>query len=189
LAFSRRDKLGAPAKERCMPPSERLVTALNEQLGREFAAAHQYVAIGAFYDARTYPQLAKFFYDQADEERGHAMKIVNYLLESGVQLDLGQVAAPRGAFEDHVEPIRLALEQERANTVAIGELFEIARATKDAASEVFLQWFVEEQVEEEAEMESLLQVAERVEQLPMMLEEFIARDGDKLNRARRPATG
>jgi ferritin len=170
-----------------MPPSERLVAGLNEQVAREFAAAHQYVAIGAFYDAQTYPQLAKFFYEQASEERDHAMKIVNYLLESGGQFNLGEVPAPRGSFDDHVEPIRAALEQERENTVAIGKLFDTARETRDHAGEVFLQWFVEEQVEEEAAMESLLKVAERVREFPMMLEEFVARDGDKLGAARGPS--
>jgi ferritin len=172
-----------------MPPSERLVAGLNEQVGREFAAAHQYVAIGAYYDTQTFPQLAKFFYEQADDERKHAMKMVNYLLESGGKLDLGQVPAPRGSFEDHVEPIRAALEQERANTIEIGKLFDTARETRDHASEVFLQWFVEEQVEEEATMESLLQVAERVRDFPMMLEEFVARDADNLGAARGPSSG
>src|SRR5688572_20097593 len=152
-----------------MPPSERLVAGLNEQVGREFAAAHQYVAIGAYYEAQTFPQLAQFFYEQAEEERKHAMKMVNYLLESGGRIELSEVPAPRGTFEDHVEPIQVALEQERANTVGIGKLFEAARETRDHASEVFLQWFVEEQVEEEAEMESLLQVAERVREFPMMV--------------------
>lgn len=172
-----------------MPPSERVVAGINEQIGREFAAAHQYVAIGAFYDAQTYPQLAKYFYEQAEEERTHAMKMVNYLLESGAKLDLGQVPAPRGSFDDHVEPVRIALEQERANTVAIGKLFDGARESRDHASEVFLHWFVEEQVEEEAAMESLLQVAERVREFPMMLEEFVSRDGGSLGKARGPSAG
>ena len=172
-----------------MPPSERLVAAFNEQIAREFAAAHQYVAIGAYYETQTFPQLAKFFYQQAEDERGHAMKMVNYLLESGGRLALGDVPAPRGAFDDHVEPIGVALEQERANTVSIGKLFDTARETRDHASEVFLHWFVEEQVEEEATMESLLQVAERVRDFPMMLEEFVAREGDDLGGARGPVTG
>jgi ferritin len=169
-------------------PSERLVAGLNEQVRREFAAAHQYVAIGAYYDAQTFPRLAKLFYEQADEERGHAMRIVNYMLESGAELDLGNIEAPRGRFGDHVEPIRLALEQERENTAEIGKLFDVARETRDTATEVFLQWFVHEQVEEEAAMESLLQVAERVREFPMMLEEFVARDGDKLGTARGPTS-
>jgi ferritin len=117
------------------------------------------------------------------------MKMVNYLLESGGRLNLGEVPAPRGTFGDHVEPIRLALEQERGNTVEIGKLFDAARETRDHGSEIFLQWFVEEQVEEEAVMESVLQVAERVREFPMMLEEFVARDGDSLGGARAPEAG
>ena len=167
-------------------PSERFVAALNEQIAREFAAAHQYVAAGAWYEGQTFPQLAKFFYEQADEERGHAMRMVNYLVESGVQPKIGSVSAPQGSFDDHIAPVRLALDQEKTNTVEVGKLFDVARETRDHASEVFMQWFVEEQVEEEATMESLLVVAERVRQFPMMLEEFLARDGDSLGSGRSP---
>jgi ferritin len=162
-------------------PSERFVEALNNQIGREFNAAHQYMAVGAYYDRETFPRLAKFFYAQAEEERGHAMKMVNYLRDTGADLRLGEVRSPRTSFADHVEPISLALESERKVTVAISGLFEIARETNDYASESFMQWFVDEQVEEEAMMEALLQVAERVREYPMMVEEFLARDGDELS--------
>ena len=161
-------------------PSERFVEALNEQIGREFRAAYQYTAVAAYYDRLTFPRLAKFFSDQADEERGHAMKMVGYLRDTVADLRLGEVASPRTSFSDHVEPIRLALEHERKVTVSISGLFEIARETNDYASESFMQWFVDEQVEEEATMEALLQVAERVREYPMMVEEFLARDGDEL---------
>jgi ferritin len=161
-------------------PSERFVEALNDQIGREFNAAHQYTAVGAYYDRDTFPRLAKFFYEQADEERGHALKMLNYLRDTGAELRLGEVKAPRTSFADHVEPIRLALESERKVTLSISALFQIARETSDYASESFMQWFVDEQVEEEATIEALLQVAERVRQQPMMLEEFLARDRDEL---------
>lgn len=160
-----------------MPPSERFADALNAQIGREYAAAHQYTAIASWYDAETFPRLAQFFYDQAEEERGHARKMTDYLLETGQTVRLGEVAAPVNDFPDHVEPIRLALDQERKVSVEIDKLFEIARETRDHASEIFLQWFVTEQVEEEDSIGSLLQVAERVREFPMMLEEFLARDG------------
>ena len=158
-------------------PSERFIDALNEQIGREFAASHQYVAVASHYESETFPRLAKFFYKQAEEEREHAMKMVQYLLDAGGRPSLGQIAAPRSDFEDHIAPIRLVLEQERTNSVEIGKLFEIARDTRDHASEVFLHWFIDEQVEEESTMESLLQVAERVREYPMMLEEYVAREG------------
>jgi bacterioferritin B len=161
-------------------PSERFVNALNDQIGREFNAAHQYTALAAYYDRLTFPRLAKFFYGQAEEERGHAMKMVDYLRDTGAELRLGEVAAPRTDFADHVEPIKLALESERKVSVAIAAIYEIARETNDYASESFMQWFVDEQVEEESTMEDLLQVAERVREYPMMLEEFLARDGDDL---------
>jgi bacterioferritin B len=162
-------------------PSERFVEALNEQIGREFNAAHQYTAVAAYYDRETFPRLAKFFYEQAEEERGHAMKMVGYLRDTGSDLHLGEVASPKTSFTDHIEPIKLALEHERKVTVSISGLFEIARETNDYASESFMQWFVDEQVEEEATMEALLQVAERVREYPMMVEEFLARDADELS--------
>jgi ferritin len=161
-------------------PSERFVNELNDQVARELAAAHQYTAVGAYYDRETFPRLAKLFYDQADEERAHAMKMVNYLRDTNSPLRLSEIKAAKTDFEDHVAPIALALENEKKTTVRIGKLFEIARETDDYASESFMQWFVDEQVEEEATMDALLQVAERVREYPMMLEEFVARDGDEL---------
>jgi ferritin len=95
-------------------------------------------------------------------------------------VELGEIAAPRTAFADHVEPIRVALEQEQGVTVSIARLFEMARDTRDYASESFMQWFVDEQVEEEAAIQGLLDVAERVRDFPMMVEEFLARDADSL---------
>jgi ferritin len=161
--------------------SERFVDALNAQIGREFAAAHQYTAIGAYYAAETYPQLTKFFYAQAEEEREHAMKMVNHLLDRNAKVDFSEVSAPQTDFADHVAPIRLALAQEQQVTVHIAELFEVARDTRDYLAEQFLHWFLEEQVEEEASMSDLLAVAERTREIPVLLEEYLAREtpGDK----------
>jgi len=156
--------------------SELFVDALNAQIGREFSAAHQYLAVGAYYSAETFPRLAEFFYRQADEEREHAMKMVNYLIDRDAQPQIGPVQAPTTTFADHVEPIRIALEQERSVTVRISELFEIARQTRDYQSEQFMLWFLEEQVEEEASMGDLLAVAERTRAVPMLLEEYLARE-------------
>jgi bacterioferritin B len=156
--------------------SERFVDALNAQIAREFTAAHQYVAVGNYYTAETFPRLASFFYKQAEEEREHAMKMVNYLLDRDATPDIGAVQAPRQSFGDHVEPIKVALEQERKVTVQISELFEIARDTRDYQGEQFIQWFLEEQVEEEASMSDLLAIAERTRTVPMLLEEYLARD-------------
>jgi ferritin len=79
-------------------------------------------------------------------------------------------------FDDHIAPIRMALEQERRVSGQIGDLFAVARKEGDYLSEQFVQWFLKEQVEEEATMVELLDVAERTKDFPMTLEEFIARE-------------
>ena len=157
-------------------PTERFIEALNEQIANEFSAAHQYTAIGVYYEAETFPRLARFFSDQAEEERGHAMKMVRYLLDSGAPVMLREVAAPATEFADHVAPIKAALEQERRVTAQIGKLVDVARESNDHASEQFMRWFVEEQIEEEATMNELLTVAERTRDLPVLLEEYLARE-------------
>jgi ferritin len=158
-----------------MPP-DRVVTALNDQVAAEFAAAHQYTAVAVHYDARSFPRLARFFYDQATEERAHAMMIVKYLTDTGADVRFGEVPAPQDEFADHVAPIRLALEQERSVTGSIARIAEITREESDHVSEQFIQWFLREQVEEEATMSEVLDVAERVRDFPMTLEEYMARE-------------
>jgi ferritin len=157
-------------------PAQPFVDALNEQIANEFAASHQYVAIAVHYEAETFPQLARFFYAQAIEERNHAMMMIKYLVDTNARVSFAEVSAPRMEFTDHVAPIELALDQERSVSGRISEIFELARQERDYLSEQFMQWFLKEQVEEEATMNELLDVAERVRDLPMELEAFIARE-------------
>jgi bacterioferritin B len=157
-------------------PAARFVDALNAQLAREFGASQQYVAAAVHYDAQTLPRLAAFFYRQAVEERGHAMMMVRYLLDAGAEVTVTGIEAPRTEWSDALEPISMALEQERGVTESIDELMTIARDERDYASEQFVSWFVKEQVEEEATMSSLLAVAERCRDDLMQLEEYVARE-------------
>ena len=153
----------------------RFPQALNEQVGRELAASHQYVAIAVHYDAETLPQLAAHFYRQAVEERNHAMMMVQYLLDSGSDVTLGAVDAPRTDFPDLVEPVRLALEQERRVTEQIKELVALAREENDLVGEQFLHWFLQEQREEIASMSELLAIVERARDNLLLVEEYLAR--------------
>ena len=157
-------------------PAESFVDALNDQVANEFAASHQYVAIAAHYEAQTMPQLADFFYRQAVEERGHAMMMVKYLLDTDSPVKLREVAAPKTDFTDHIAPIKLALEQEKIVSDQISDLFKTARDAGDYLSEQFVQWFLKEQVEEVATMTELLDIADRTSEIPMQLEEYIARE-------------
>jgi ferritin len=157
-------------------PAPEFVDKLNEQIGSEFAASQQYVAIAVAFEAKTLPRLAAFFYRQAVEERNHAMMMVQYLLDAGVDPQIPGVAAPTGGFGDIVAPVSLALEQERRVSEQINALARAAREQGDYASEQFMQWFIKEQVEEVATMSDLLKVVERSRDNPMLAEEFLARE-------------
>jgi ferritin len=158
-------------------PDASLVRQLTEQIGHEFSASHQYVAIAVHYDGDTLPRLAAFFYAQALEERNHAMMIVQYLLDAGVQPEFPGVQAPQSAFADVVEPVALALAQERRVSEQINALAALAREQGDYASEQFMHWFIKEQVEEVASMSDLLRVVERARDDPLRAEEYLAREG------------
>jgi ferritin len=157
-------------------PAPEFVSRLEEQIANEFAASQQYVAVAVHYDAETLPRLAAFFYAQALEERNHAMMMVQYLLDAGVDPEIPGVAAPTGGFGDIVAPVSLALEQERRVSEQINALAGAAREQGDYASEQFMQWFIKEQVEEVATMSDLLKVVERSRDNPMLAEEFLARE-------------
>ena len=157
-------------------PAPEFVSRLEEQIANEFAASQQYVAVAVHYDAETLPRLAAFFYAQALEERNHAMMMVQYLLDAGVDPQIPGVAAPTGGFADIVAPVSLALDQERRVSEQINALAGAAREHDDYASEQFMQWFIKEQVEEVATMSDLLKVVERSRDNPMLAEEFLARE-------------
>ena len=157
-------------------PEQAFIDRLHEQIGHEFAAAQQYVAVAVHYDAETLPRLAAFFYAQALEERNHAMMMVQYLLDTDAAVTIPAVAAPRSDFGDLVAPVQLALDQERSVTEQINGLVRIAREENDFASEQFMQWFIKEQVEEVATMSDLLAVVTRNRDDMEDIEEYVARE-------------
>src|ERR687894_672348 len=157
-------------------PADTFVAKLNEQIGHEFAAHQQYVACAVYYDAETLPQLSRFFYRQALEERDHAMMMVQYLLDADEAAIVPGVAAPQVAFADMVAPVALALAQEKRVTEQINALAALARRESDYTSEQFMQWFIKEQVEEIATMSDLLRIVERSQDDPMEIENWMARE-------------
>lgn len=151
--------------------------AVGEQIGREFAASQQYIAIAVYYDAETLPQLAAHFYRQAVEERNHAMMLVQYLIDAGEPVKIPGVEAPETDFADAVAPVALALEQERTVTQQIASLVELAREENDLVGEQFLHWFLQEQREEVSSMSSLLAVVTRAADSNLLLvEEYLSRN-------------
>ncbi len=157
-------------------PAAPFVERLNEQIGHEFAAHQQYVAIAVHYEAETLPRLASFFYAQALEERNHALMMVRFLLDQDIDPTIPGVAAPESSFADVVAPVMTALDQERRVTEQINALAGLAREHQDYTSEQFMQWFIKEQIEEVATMSALLRVVERSQDHPMDIEDYLARE-------------
>jgi ferritin len=154
----------------------RFADQLNAQIGNELSAHNQYLACAVHYDALTMPRMAAFFYGQALEEREHALMMVQYLLDTDAEVTIPGVEAPRASFADVVEPVQLALEQEKRVTEQINGLLRIAREESDFASEQFMQWFIKEQVEEVATMNDLLAVVTRNRDDIEDIEEYVARE-------------
>lgn len=148
---------------------------LAHQVGNEFAASQQYIAIAVWFHGQDLPQLAKHFYRQSLEERNHAMMMVRYILDRGLKIAIPGVEPVRNDFNRVEEPLALALAQEQEVTENIKELFAAARAENDALGEQFMLWFLKEQVEEVASMTTLLNIARRADNL-FDIENFLARE-------------
>ena len=169
--------------------SSKFVSLLREQVRHEFNASQQYIAIAVWYDSHDLPQLAAHFYRQAAEERHHALMIVQWMLDRELTVTIPGVDEVRGEFATIVEPIALALNQEKTVTDQIKALFATARAEGDFLGEQFMLWFLKEQVEEVASMTTLLNVAQRAINDWFDVETYLAREdvGDGGNDASAPA--
>jgi len=138
--------------------SKELAKAFNEQIGHEFGASMQYVSIAAHFTRSKLTLLAKLFIEQADEEKQHAMKFVQYLLDTQGELKIPAIPAPTAAFATAEAAAKAALDWEMEVTRQITELMELAVKQRDYLAQSFLQWFVDEQLEEVVKMDRLLTV-------------------------------
>ena len=138
--------------------SRELAQAFNEQIGHEFGASMQYVSIAAHFHGRQLTLLGKLFLDQAEEERLHAMKFVQYLLDTKGDLQIPAVAAPKPTFASAEDAVAAALAWEQDVTRQIGQLMDLAVKESDYLAQSFLQWFIDEQLEEVVKMDRLLSV-------------------------------
>lgn len=161
-----------------MPVAPDVIESLNAQLGRELEAHLQYLAISSWFDAEGLPELSGFFARQAAEEHEHAMKFLAYVQDVGGPVVIPALSAPKPAFESAEEAVATSLEAEEDVTARIDAIMDQAIATRDHATQAFLQWFVTEQVEEVSTMSELLQVTRRAgEGNLLLLEDYVARLG------------
>lgn len=154
---------------------EKVVKAMNAQIQSEFGASQQYIAIAIYFDEEGLPDLANFFYRQSEEEREHAMKFVHFLLETGAKPIIPSLPEFKNSFDSAAEAVQYALDQELKVTNQINNIVSIAKEEGDYASHNFLQWFVDEQVEEVDSMTSLLQTIKHAGSALLLVEDYVRR--------------
>ena len=161
-----------------MPVAQDVIESLNAQLGKELEAHLQYLAISSWFDSEGLPELTGFFARQAAEEHEHAMRFLAYIQDVGGPVVIPALHAPKPAFESAEEAVAASLDWEKDVTASIDAIMDQAIATRDHATQAFLQWFVTEQVEEVSTMGELLQVTRRAgERNLLLVEDYVARAG------------
>ncbi len=136
--------------------SDAMNAKLNGQVATEFSAAHLYLAMACALDRMGLKILAARFVAQYEEERGHALKILHFVQEVGGNVTLDGISKPTAEYTNVETIVRTALESERDTTRKINDLVALADSENDYATRSFLNWFVDEQVEEVASMSDLL---------------------------------
>ena len=136
--------------------SKSMQDALNRQISLEQYSAQLYLALSAHCEGKSFRGFAHWLRVQSGEETAHAVKLVDFLLDRGGKLELQVVPVPTAQLGGIIQVFEQVLAHERGNTAKINALFEQSRAEKDYASEITLQWYVSEQVEEEATVSQIV---------------------------------
>jgi ferritin len=160
-----------------MLTSQKVIDAINEQIGYEFSASLQYYAIAAHFAAEALPQLSQHFFRQAEEEKGHALRFIKYVVDAGGRVLIPAIDAPKSKFKVPRDAVKLSLDQEIHVTNQINGLVGLARKANDYITINFLQWFLTEQLEEVSSMDHLLKIVERAGDDLLQADEYLARVG------------
>lgn len=151
-------------------------SAFNAQIGYEFSASLQYVAIAAHFDTESLTELARYYYRQAEEERDHAMRIVKYVVDAGGTVGIPSIPQPRSDFRTTEEAVQTALDGELTVTREINALMDLAIGENDHTAQNFLRWFVSEQLEEVSSAQTLLRIVQRAGEGGLLhVEEYLSR--------------
>ena len=160
-----------------MLTSQKVIDAINEQIGYEFSAELQYYAIGAHFATEALPQLSQHFFQQAEEEKGHALRFIKYVVDAGGRAAIPAIDAPKSKFKTARDAVKLSLDQEVHVTKQINALVDLAKKENDHITINFLQWFLTEQLEEVSSMDNLLKIIERAGTDLLQADEYLARVG------------
>jgi ferritin len=159
--------------------SDKMNQELNKQIGSELGASNQYVNVAAYFDNEGLPELSSFFFRQSAEERVHAMRFVDYILDAGGQVAVPAIEAPPSQIHSAEEAVKLSLDWEMQVTGQINALMDLAIQENDHITQEFLRWFVDEQLEEVSTMDELLSVVRRAGDSNLLfVEQYVVRKGD-----------
>ena len=136
--------------------NETVARLLNEQINKEFYSAYLYLDMAIFYDAMDLDGYANYYTIQAQEERDHALLFMQYLQSNGQKVTLDAIGKPDKTFETVLDPLEVAAEHERYVTALINAIYHEAHQAKDYRTMKFLDWFVDEQMEEEENADSMI---------------------------------
>ncbi len=139
-----------------MSLNRKIEEALNQQIQSEFYSSYVYLSMSGYSDSQNLPGFSAWMRAQSEEERGHAMRLFDYVQNRGGRVRLASIAEPKAEFESPRVMFEEALCHEQSVTRTIHDLYRLAQEEKDYATEVELQWFVQEQVEEEKTIQDIL---------------------------------
>jgi ferritin len=160
-----------------------VVTEIQRQINQELGASYSYLALGVWCDAQNFKGFARYFSTQAFEERKHAQKFIQHLLDRGVSPELAALEAPQAKFSNLLDVARRAQAMEQANTAGINSCYAAALAGQDYPAQVLLQWFIGEQVEEENWADEMVDRVQRANcagaqgDLDRHIERYLKEDG------------
>ncbi|MDG5473511.1 ferritin [Jeotgalibacillus sp. ET6] len=143
--------------------SQTLIKGLNDQMNYEFYSAHIYLATAAYCSNESLDGFANFFLAQAEEERFHAMKFYQFIIDMGVRAEIDSMAKPNNQFDSVLEAFEKSLAHEKEVTKRIYALADLALDEREHATMNFLNWFIEEQVEEQATFDAIIQKLRRID--------------------------
>jgi len=152
--------------------------AMNEQINKELFSSYLYLSMAAYFEEKNLPGFANWMRLQSDEEREHAMKFYDFILETGGKVTLKAIDAPKTEWKSALEVAEEVAAHEAKVTASIYSLYELAQKEKDYPAQMMLQWFITEQVEEEknaAEIVSNLKLIEERGTAILMLDHRLAK--------------
>lgn len=142
--------------------SEKLVNAINDQIQFEYYSAFTYKAMQAFFEAEDLAGMANWMNIQFQEEMDHAEKMFHFVCETGGKVELKVLDAPRNEYDSILEVFEVTLKHEQEVTARINNLMNLAQEEKNHVAQIFLQWFVTEQIEEEANVGQIIAKLKRI---------------------------